>query len=95
VEWHQTFFEVADDEHPAAKIQQRLARDFGQHDAFDLFKTAGFVNVGFTTLTDLEVGTICQGKGYLSRRHYDSPPITLIFTAFFEPCFVIDGFRAE
>ena len=25
VKWHKAFFEVADDQHPAAKIQQRLA----------------------------------------------------------------------
>lgn len=34
VERNQTLFEVANDEHPAAKIQQGVSGYFGQHDDF-------------------------------------------------------------
>ena len=44
VERHQAFLEMADDEHPAAKIEERFARHFRQHDDCDLFKTVDFVN---------------------------------------------------
>ena len=44
VQRHQAFFEVPDEKHPAAQLQQIIARQFRQHDACDLIKRKGFVN---------------------------------------------------
>jgi hypothetical protein len=40
VQGHQILFKVANYEHPAAQVEQRFARNFGQHMVCDLWQIA-------------------------------------------------------